>query len=129
MLSLRKETDYALQFLQYLAKDTKKCYSLKKFAEKAGISFYFMQKIARKLTKSELIRAEQGVNGGYCLNTNPKKLTLYKVVSIMEEGIRLLPCVGDLKCECKKGRTCRVKKIMCKMNNEVIKSMQRVKIV
>ncbi len=128
MLTFRKETDYALQFLQYLSQDVDKNFSLKKFAEQSNISFYFMQKIARKLTKEKLIKAEQGVNGGYRLNVNPKTITLYRVVSVMEDGVRLLPCVDSVTCECKKGRTCRIKTMVSKLNVEISKAMQRVTI-
>lgn len=129
MLSFRKETDYALQFLQHLAKDITKFHSLKKFSAKADISFYFMQKIARKLIKAKLINANQGVNGGYSLDVNPKKLSLYQIVIVMEDGVRLLPCVGDNKCECKKSHNCEVKKIMAKLNSEISKKLQKVYIV
>jgi len=129
MLSFRKETDYALQFLQYLALNITKPHSLKKFSEEANISFYFMQKIARKLIKAKLIHADQGVNGGYSLDVNPKKLSLYRVVATMEDGVRLLPCVGDMRCECKKGRTCEVKKMMAKLNVEISKALQKVNVV
>ncbi len=129
MLSFRKETDYALQFMQYLAKDITRTHSLKKFAIESGISFYFLQKIARKLAKARLISAVQGVNGGYRIEVNPKKLTLYRVIEVMEEGVRLLPCVGKMKYECKKGRSCEIKKIMAQLNVEISKVLQRINII
>jgi len=129
MLSLRKETDYALQFIQYLGKDISKCHSLSKFAEDSDISFYFMQKIARKLSKAGIIKAEHGVNGGYRLDVNPKKLTLYRVIKIMEGGVRLAECVDKKEHECECNNKCRVKSIISKLNRDISKSMQNILVI
>ena len=130
MLTLRKETDYAIQFLMHIAAKPEKCHSLKKFAENYGISFYFMQKIARKLSQEKIIQAEQGVCGGYILKANPKKLTLYNVVCIMEKGVHLMGCVDNPDHPCNTGKKrCKVKKIMCTLNSEIVKTMKKIKIL
>jgi len=130
MLSFRKETDYAIQFLLYIAKDPDNCHSLKKFADETGISFYFMQKIARKLSKESIIQAQQGVCGGYILKANPKKLTLYDVAYIMEKGVRLMACVEKTHTGCNNNiKHCKVKKIVCKLNSKFTKAMKEIKIL
>jgi len=130
MLNFRKETEYAIQFLQYLAECSKECgcRSLQEFAKSSNISFYFMQKIARKLSRNKIITARQGVNGGYILTARGKKISLYTVVKIMEDGVRLLPCIPDLKGCNKNKKKCRVRTIMCKLNKDIIKIMEKIKL-
>ena len=131
MLNFRKETEYSIQFLQYLAECSKECgcRSLQKFSEQSKISFYFMQKIARKLTKNNLITAKQGVNGGYVLTSIGKKITLFKLVEIMENGVSLLPCVSDIKI-CKKNiKNCQVRTMMCNLNKKIVGVMEKIKVI
>ena len=130
MLSFRKETDYAIQFLLYIAKDPDSCHSLKRFANETGISFYFMQKIARKLSKEGIIQAQQGVCGGYILKANQKKLTLYDIACIMEKGVELMACVDKHHKGCdNKIKRCKVKKVICNLNMKFVKAMKDVKIL
>ncbi len=129
MFALKKETDYAVQLLQYLHKKNKTVGSLMEFSKKSGISFWFLQKIARKLNLAGIIEAEQGVKGGYRLHMPAKNLNLYKVFEIMEGKLAITSCLNSNGCACKNlNKNCNVKKITTKLNKEMIKMMQKVKI-
>ena len=130
MINIRKETEYAIQFLQYLAECKKECgcRSLQAFSKESKISFYFLQKIARKLSRNKIITSKQGVNGGYALTSNGKKMDLNRLVEIMEGGVNMLPCTKDSK-KCKRNmKKCCVKDMMCKLNSEIRKAMEKIKI-
>lgn len=126
MFSLRKETDYALQLLRLLAKNSKKSISLKEAADATGLSFLFLQKIARKLRLAGVISAELGVEGGYKLKIPANKLTLKKLIDVVEGGCALCDCCkkddGKKKCECSIGK--KVKTI----NNKILKILEGVKL-
>jgi len=130
MFSLKRETDYAVQLIQFLSdKKGKKFKSLREFSEKSEISFWFLQKIARKLAIAGIIKAEQGVNGGYKLNVQAKTLNLYKVFEVMEGKQAFTPCLKDENFPCAgKGKNCCLKAISSKLNKEIIKALQKVKI-
>ncbi|PIT87833.1 MAG: hypothetical protein COU31_00690 [Candidatus Magasanikbacteria bacterium CG10_big_fil_rev_8_21_14_0_10_40_10] len=128
MISLRKETEYAIQFIQYLSKNKNKCCSLKIFAEKSKISFYFMQKIARKLSQNNIIMASHGVSGGYALKAPNYKINLLKIVQVMENGVKLLPCVNSIN-NCNRAlKRCPVRTMMCKINKKFITAMNKIDI-
>lgn len=126
MFSLRKETDYALQLLKLLAKSPKKAVSLKEAADATGLSFLFLQKIARKLRLAGVITAELGVEGGYRLKVAANKLTLKKVVSVVEGGCSLWACCE--KGECKRKGTCMIGKKVKTVNNKILKILEGVKL-
>lgn len=129
MFALKRETDYAVQLLQSLNNKNKNFVSLRDFSKKSGISFWFLQKIARKLTLAGIIEAEQGVNGGYRLIKSAKKLNLYKIFEIMEGSLVITPCLNKVECACNNAnKNCNVQKITTKLNKEMIKMMQKVKI-
>lgn len=126
MFSLRKETDYALQLLKLLAKKSKKAVSLKEAADTTGVSFLFLQKIARKLRLAGVISAELGVEGGYKLKTPANKLTLKKIIEVTEGGCALCDCCQ--KGDCKKKAECLVGKKVKTINNKILKILEGVKL-
>lgn len=129
MFALKKETDYAVQLLQHLKTQKGKFVSLMDFSKKSGISFWFLQKIARKLNLAGIIEAEQGVKGGYRLQSSAKNLNLYKVFEIMEGKMSITSCLGSGECACGTlSKKCGVQKITTKLNKEMIKMMQKVRI-
>lgn len=130
MLTLRRETDYALQMLKVLNKSKDQVMSLNEIAKKTKVSFLFLQKIARKLRLAKIIDAHQGVAGGYQLAIDPKKITLRKVVEAMEGECCILNCLDKTKkieC-CNPAQTCELKTKMGKLNKKIVKMLDEVKL-
>ncbi len=127
MLSLRRETDYAIQLLRVLAM-SKSEVSLKEVSDKIDVSFLFLQKIARKLRQGGIIRAEQGVNGGYELLIAPRRLSLLKILSVTEGNCLLLPCLGKPSFTCAKSGQCCLKNKVSKLNKELLKMLEKIKL-
>jgi len=130
MLAIRRETDYALKLLKVLAKAKGKILSLNEVSKKTKISFLFLQKIARKLRLAEIIGAYQGVEGGYKLLIDPKKISLRTVIEAMEGKVSLLNCTKkNNKVECVNiGEKCDVKNKLSKINSKIIKILDGVKL-
>ncbi len=130
MLTIRRETDYALQMLKVLNKSKGNVLSLNEIAKTTKISFLFLQKIARKLRLAKIIDAHQGVAGGYQLKVDPKKITLRKVVEAMEGKCCILSCLDESKkifC-CNPAKTCELKIEMGKLNKKIVKILDEVKL-
>lgn len=121
MLSLRRETDYAIHLLKHLAKSEGDFVSLRNLAAATGISFLFLQKIARKLRLARLIKAGTGVSGGYCLNVAPGKITLKKIITAIEGPGSVFPCLCDkraVKCP-GKDKKCALKARLGRINRQI----------
>lgn len=130
MFTLRRETDYALQMLKVLGKSKGQVMSLNEIAKKTNVSFLFLQKIARKLRLAKIIKAHQGVAGGYQLTIDPKKITLRKVVEVMEGKCCILSCLDESKkieC-CSQAKNCELKTKMGKLNKRIVKILDEVKL-
>lgn len=126
MFSLNKETDYAIQLLKLVPKDKKYCISLKDIAKQSGVSFLFLQKIARKLRLAGLIKATSGVNGGYSLAKSAREISLKDIIVAMEGGCAVLPCYcQEIKC---KNVKCCIKNKMKKINEDVLKVFSKTKL-
>lgn len=126
MLSFRRETEYAIQMLRVLSKSPKDK-SLKEISDEIGVSFLFLQKIARKLRQAKLVTAEKGSNGGYSLAVPAQKLSLRKIVAITEADCELLPCCSD-KYQCVKNKGCLLKNKVSKVNAEINKMLDKIKL-
>ncbi|MFA6424385.1 MAG: Rrf2 family transcriptional regulator [Candidatus Magasanikbacteria bacterium] len=130
MLTIRRETDYALQMLKVLGKSKNKIMSLNEISKKTTVSFLFLQKIARKLRLGKIIEAHQGVDGGYQLVVDPKKVTLRKVVEAMEGQCFILSCLDaskKIEC-CNPAKNCELKAKMGKLNKKIVKILDDVKL-
>jgi len=129
MFGLKRETDYAVLFLQFLGAKKKVFSSLREFSKKSGISFWFLQKIARKLNLGGVIEAEQGVNGGYRLSRLLKDVSLYKIFGIMEGEPAITPCLRCAEYSCANSdKKCGVKNIAEKLNKNIVKMLRNTKI-
>lgn len=130
MLTIRRETDYALQLLKLLEKSKGKVLSLNEIAQETKISFLFLQKIARKLRLAKMITAVQGVDGGYKLSIDPKKSSLKQIIEAMEGNSCILTCLDEAKDHyCRLGKTkCELKVKMGKVNKKITKILDEVKL-
>lgn len=126
MFQLRKETDYALQMLRTLS--DKKSMSLNDIAKRAKLPFLFLQKIARKLRLGRLIKSTHGVEGGYYLTHPAKRITLRKIIEVMEGGCGILPCNYNNGDCCGHAEGCPLKIKMAKTNRAICKVLDKIKL-
>lgn len=121
MFSLNRETDYAAQLLKILAKNKVGFVSLRQLAKETGVSFMFLQKIARDLRLAGLIKSEKGVSGGYRLGMPAKKITLKKIIEAMEGEAAVVSCLcqkGGVQCA-STGKKCVLKNKLVKVNKKI----------
>lgn len=124
MFTINKQTDYGLRFLIELAeKRGGEPLSLRVFAKKQGISFLFLQKVARKLRRRGIIKSIKGPRGGYYLAINPEKLTLKEVFATLEGSCQIISCL-DEKIVCPAKSHCSTKRGLVHLNNKIIKSLK-----
>ena len=109
----------------YLAKNanSKKPCPLKEISKKENIPFDFLEKIFLELEKAGLIKAKKGVQGGYFLAKNPKKITAGKIVRTLE-GIVPVSCVG-----CQMARICSAKSVWEKVQDSLDSTLNSVTLV
>ena len=128
MLQFNKELDYALQLLCVLDEvKTNQCLSLRQFSQDRGISFLFLQRIARKLRQNGIIKSTQGACGGYMLDKDLKKLSLKQLIEIIDGPYAVVDCLKS-GCLCPKSKVCQTHKIFKKINSSLAEYLDNVKI-
>ena len=110
-MRLNLETGYALQSLLYLAEQHGYVTS-GELMEVVGFgSHEHAQKILRKLRNGGMIGVKRGIAGGYILNKDPKDISLWDVLSVMEDSMCIQRCLEkDGVCSGGAKETCRLRK-------------------
>lgn len=118
---LTQMVDYGLFFLSVLARE-KEPQSIRSVAKKHHLSFAFLQKVANRLKRAELVRASRGKDGGYLLACRPSEVTIKQVVEVLENPIALMDCLLEphLRARtCPREKLCGVRRGLAQMNNQI----------
>jgi Rrf2 family protein len=91
MAHLTSSVEYGIHCLLWLVDDDRPL-SSRDLAELQGISPSFLAKIFPKLEKAGLVRASEGVRGGYRLARPPETITVLQIVDAIEGEKPLFDC-------------------------------------
>ena len=120
---ITRRSDYEMRVFRVL-KDGK-IHNVREICEKEDIPKAFAYKILRELELADLVKSERGNRGGYLLNGDLDKITLYDVVSITEGDLAILHCMKD---ECNRnpeGMPCKVHNEIERIQNILIDEMKK----
>lgn len=87
---------YALRAMLELAMCVdKEPLSLNHLSKVQDISIRYLEQLFIKLRQGGLITSVRGVNGGYVLSKDPKKITIGDIIRIVEDTVAPAPCVDE----------------------------------
>jgi len=84
-MKLQRSTRCALFAVFELAREPGRHVSAAEIADTYGLSVNHLAKVLRELARARFIQSVRGAGGGYTLAANPKRMTLYDIVSRFEE--------------------------------------------
>ena len=102
-----RSCEYALQGVLYIALHSKngQAVGLKIIAESLKMPLHFLSKILQLLVRHRVLSSIKGPNGGFLLSEAPERLTLFKIVEIVDGldifdrcGIGLKVCSDKTAC-------------------------------
>ena len=117
MRTLSKKTQYTLRALYSLARTYGKGPTLiAKISKEESIPQDFLENILLYLKKEGLVESKKGKGGGYALAISPDRVTVGRVIRLMEGPLAPLPCASETayrKCdECVDDRFCGTRMVM-----------------
>jgi len=89
MKLITKDTDYAVRALCYMAKHNDDIVSVDELVKYLLVPRQFIRKILQILNKKRILKSFKGKGGGFVLNTEPKKISLLKLLEIFQGPLRL----------------------------------------
>ena len=119
MLRLTKKADYGLMAMKHLAEhaDQGAC-SAKDVADAYSIPQEALAKILQRLAKVGLIRSQHGMNGGYTLTRDPKRISAFEVIKAIDGPLFITSCVS-VRGECGQSNRCTIREPLRKVNESI----------
>lgn len=95
MTIIRRDTDYALRILTYMAENPRRIIPLSELSKKQTVPADFLYKICRKLANQEILISARGKTGGYALGRDPINISLRQIVDAVQGPINMCHCMND----------------------------------
>ena len=118
MLTLSKQTDYALLALTYLAAG--RAANTKEIAEQYDIPLELLAKVLQRLTRAELLTSTAGPTGGYRLARPPETVTVGEVVKIVDGAPALAQCMRPESAVCGQQEKCTIRAPLAAINSRIL---------
>lgn len=99
MAHLTVSVEYGIHCLLWMGGAENTPLSARDLSELQGISHSFLAKIFPKLEKAGIVRASEGVRGGYVLARAPEKISFLQIVDAIEGRKPLFDC-QDIRGRC-----------------------------
>jgi Rrf2 family protein len=97
---ITRESDYAIRILSCMAWHHDRFLSSTELAERTGVPYRFLRKIARRLLVAKLLVSVRGRKGGMRLARPPAQISLLDVIDATDpRGAVLNACVGGRVCD------------------------------
>ncbi|OGS45588.1 MAG: hypothetical protein A2539_07115 [Elusimicrobia bacterium RIFOXYD2_FULL_34_15] len=125
MKFFKKNTDYAVRAIMYLARNRDRFISSSEISEKEGISLYFMRRILQILTNKKIVTSKEGISGGVKLSADVNTINVAKLMKIFQGRIELSDCKLK-KDACPKRSQCVIRKRIKYIESKVITEFNNI---
>ena len=98
---------------------------LKNIAQKQNISEKYLEQLMAPLRASGLIYTMRGNKGGYLLGRDPKHITLYEVINIVEGSLAPVACVDKVEM-CRRWERCATRQVWVRLKERLVTELQSV---
>jgi len=128
MKLLRKDTDYALAAVAFLAKHAEgRRFSATELASALDLPHGFLRKILKTLSREGIVCSTPGKGGGFALAKKSRDVTVYSVMKAVQGPIHGTECAVN-KHVCGNTHACRVRQIMGSIEKQLRTELSRIPI-
>lgn len=126
---LSKKAQYAFQALMHMAQQKgNEPVLIADIAIKRNIPLKFLENILLELKRHGILESKKGKGGGYFFKVPPKKISLAKVMRLIDGPIALLPCVSLYfyeRCKNCDERSCGLHDTMILVRDTTLKILEK----
>ncbi len=98
---------------------------LKDIAQKQEISDKYLEQLLAPLRSSGIIYTMRGNKGGYVLGKDPREVSLYEVVNIVEGSLAPVPCV-DRPEICQRSPSCVTREVWVGLKGRIVDELKSI---
>ena len=127
-MQLTSTTDYAIRIVCYLAAQ-RQMISTSELSQELSVPASYIPKITKKLKQAGIIKACEGIKGGYQIAKQPENISLRDVISCTESTMAISRCLEKEE-GCSKNyiACCKVHQILLDLQNIYNNHLESVKI-
>ena len=139
MFGFTRKTDYALVALATLAKGSATSQaplSARQIAEQYGLPLPLLMQLLKDLHRAGVLHSVRGAGGGYYLAVPPEKISVARVVEIIEDPVRVTVCCEDagkeehdMQCTCNLAERCPIVGDIRKLNDKIVAFLGEISIL
>jgi len=100
--------------------------SLSFISKRFGLSYAYLEQTIVPLKKAGLVKAYRGSAGGYRLAKTPRQISVLDVIQALEGKMKVTNCAGG--CVCKVEKKCPSVNVWKKLQEELSKSLDKIRI-
>jgi Rrf2 family protein len=89
---ISRTNEYALRVMVYLAAHADEPRGTREISAATQVPPSYLAKILLTLVKSKLVNSQRGPGGGFVLNGDPAKLSIFDVISVIDSLPRITSC-------------------------------------
>ncbi|MFA5358901.1 MAG: Rrf2 family transcriptional regulator [Patescibacteria group bacterium] len=120
-------SSYGLRTMIRLARNYGKgSISLSFIAREEKISLGYLERLAVRLKSRGLISSVKGVNGGYALSMDPRRISVKKILEAIEGSLSPFYCASENNV-CKTS-DCSARIVWQRLNREIDKTLNKIKL-
>lgn len=116
-MKLTRAADYAIRMLIQLASGGSERTSLE-LAKRLNIPFNHIAKIVQNLSRNGYLITKKGKGGGISLARDPKKISVYDIVSAIEGPLVVSDCILNRE-TCKFSRSCNFRDCLADLKGKI----------
>ena len=127
-MQLTSTTDYTIRIVCYLAAQSQMI-STSELSQELSVPYSYIPKITKKLKQAGIIKACEGIKGGYQIAKQPENISLRDVISCTESTMAISRCL-EKEGGCSKNyiACCKVHQILLDLQNIYNNRLESVKI-
>ena len=127
-MQLASTTDYAIRIVCYLAAQ-RQMISTSELSQELSVPSSYIPKITKKLKQAGIIKACEGIKGGYQIAKHPENISLRDVISCTESTMAISRCLEkEGGCSQNYIACCKVHQILLDLQNIYNNRLESVKI-
>lgn len=97
---ISQSAEYSLRAIVCLATHPGQCLTIRQIAEATRAPAGYLAKVLLLLSRSGIIAAQRGLNGGYSLLKDPAQITLLDIVRVADPSRRISSCPLGISSHC-----------------------------
>ena len=120
---ITRRSDYALRICRVLADN--EIHNVTQICTEEDVPKAFAYKILREMEQRSIVRSVRGNRGGYCLKVPLEKLTLYDIVSMLEDDLAVMHCMKEDCCRNELDAPCKMHMEIQRIQSLLEEELQR----